>query len=174
MMPRPATDSLKSLGTVFAPIIVVLLTAAIFTSRGPSDVRGAPQTDEAITARVTTSIPAVTEAAVAAEGRVRALRDHAFGADPLLHDGTRRTTSQPIAEDEESFIPEAPAPLHANLQAIMAGSAGTVAVINGRSYRVGDRLPGERWRIALIDSDRRTVTFVDEATGSAEDRVLTR
>jgi len=175
MISRPVPDTLKSIGTVIAPIALVVLTAAFFTGRGPAGADASTRYDQSpAQATITATAPPVTAREQLVQRRVETLRTQPFGIDPLLHEGARSTAGDQNSDGLADFIPEPPAPLHVNVQAIMTGSAGTIAVVDGRSYRVGDRLPGERWRIAAIDSDRRTVTFVDEGSGSVQDRVLTR
>ncbi len=48
---------------------------------------------------------------------------------------------------------------------IMASAAGSVALIDGKQYRVGDSLGETSWIIAAIDTDALAVTFEHARTG---------
>ena len=94
----------------------------------------------------------------AAADHIEFLKAQPFGPSPLLRAAT------PITPDQTPVVsrPELPA---VRVQMIMASAAGSVALIDGKRYRVGDSLGETSWIIAAIDADALAVTFKHARTG---------
>ena len=94
----------------------------------------------------------------AAADHIEFLKDQPFGPSPL------HRPAAPITPDQTPVVSQPNLPT-VRVQMIMASVSGSVALIDGKSYRVGDSLEKTSWIIAAIDADALAVTFKHARTG---------
>ncbi len=99
-----------------------------------------------------------TEQQRAAAVHIEFLKDQPFGPSPL------HGPAAPITSDQTPVVSQPNLPT-VRLQMIMASVSGSVALIDGKRYRVGDSLGQTSWIIAAIDADALAVTFEHARTG---------
>lgn len=58
--------------------------------------------------------------------------------------------------------------LHITVQMIMSSSAGNTALIDGKAYKVGQKLKDSFWVIRIIDGQARSVTIENTQTGQSK------
>jgi hypothetical protein len=165
-MPSSETKRRLAAGGVFL-LPLGLLWAAANLFGGPRSVQG--QAPAAATPPVPTPIapngaPVLDAEQRAAAAYLAALAQEPFGATPLYFEP--RELGPEIVDDgtEDLF------PMSLTIQAVVASPRGTVALIDGKTRRRGDEIPGSAWRIAAIDAEARSVTFEHATTG----RTITR
>ena len=128
---------------------------------GPGVVRADPLTP-AIAVMVPDVTPVLDDAASqvqrAATEHIERLRSEPFALTPLYHDPNVAgggVTQDPVLATAPTFT----------IQAIMATSTESVALINGDWLRVGDPLGQTAWFVFDIDGDKRSVTIQHRVSG---------
>ncbi len=99
-----------------------------------------------------------TEQQEAVAAHIEFLKDQPFDPSPL------HRAAAPIMPDQTPVVSRPGLPT-VRVQMIMASAAGSVALIDGKRYRVGDSLGETSWIIAAIDVDALAVTFKHARTG---------
>ena len=90
--------------------------------------------------------------------RIARLDDTAFGPTPMLH---ARTTGRRVVDPS----PQGQAVPEFRVKAILISSTGNRALIDGRAWKVGERLGDTGWIIIDINGDTRSVTIQEPETG---------
>jgi hypothetical protein len=151
---------LAAVGMFILPIVLVKATALFLSGTGPAEVAAMPA------AAPTPAMPAPIEPVAGpartwtggqrqAAEHVAHLREEAFGSTPLYY-------SARGGEGEMVFVdPDLSPPPDFILQAVLASSAGNVALIDGEALRIGARVGDTDWQIIEIDAEARTVTVFD-------------
>ena len=99
-----------------------------------------------------------TEQQRIAADHIEFLKDQPFGPSPL------HRLAAPITPDQTPVVSQPNLPT-VRVQMIMASVSGSVALIDGKPYRVGDSLGKTSWIIAAIDADALAVTCRHARTG---------
>lgn len=165
-MPSDRTKRrLATFGIFAAPLVLVKSAAWMFGSPGPAVAEATDGLAVVAPADDVSARPAgPTEAQRRAMTHIRALREIEFGLSPMFW----------IQLDEAGDPTPVPGELTFEVQAIMRGEQGTVVVINGRVYRAGDRVGEGRIEIIAIDTEARSVTVRELATGREVTRSVRR
>ncbi len=139
--------------------LLLLLKTTIALFGGPSSVQATIQPPLVIdpSGAGATQEPWTAQERAAAD-HIEFLKDQPFGPSPLYR------PAAPIMPDQTPVVsrPELPT---VRVQMIMASAAGSVALIDGKRYRVGDSLGTTSWIIAAINADALAVTFKHARTG---------
>ena len=139
--------------------LLLLLKTTIALFGGPSSVNAAIQPAIVIDpAGAGASQDPWTEQQRAAADHIEFLKDQPFGPSPLYR------PAAPITPDQTPVVSRPDLPT-VRVQMIIASAAGSVALIDGKRYRVGDSLGETSWIIAVIDADALAVTFKHVRTG---------
>ena len=99
-----------------------------------------------------------TEQQRTAADHIEFLKDQPFGPSPL------HRLAAPITPDQTPVVSQPNLPT-VRVQMIMASVSGSVALIDGKPYRVGDSLGKTSWIMAAIDADALAVTCRHARTG---------
>ncbi len=99
-----------------------------------------------------------TEQQRAAADHIEFLKDQPFGPSPVYR------PAAPITPDQTPVVSRPDLPT-VRVQMIMASASGSVALIDGKRYGVGDLLGETSWIIVNIDADALAVTFRHARTG---------
>jgi len=157
-----ANRHVLTLTAFLIPVLLVKGVAVVLDAGGP---RTAAATRDA-----TTPTPAISSVPLPAartkhtdqpnaptelELYLTALREQSFGSTPLYYE-PRAKPSEPVIVVEPT--PKVPT-LRVEVRAIMSARNGTIALIDGQPYAVGDRLSNDEWTIAAIYADERLVEF---------------
>ncbi len=160
-----ANRHVLTLTAFLVPVLFVKVVGVVLDAGGP---RTAAATRDAVTPAP--AIPSVSHPATRAEHPehpdqppaptelelyLTALREESFGATPLYYEPRVRSSEPTIVVDP---IPQVPT-LRVEVRAIMSARNGTIALIDGRPYAVGDRLSNDQWVITAINADERLVEF---------------
>ncbi len=138
-------------------LLLVKMTIALFG--GPSSVQATIQPALVIDPSAAGAMQAPwTEQQRSAADHIEFLKDQPFGPSPL------HRSAAPITPDQTPVV-HRPDLLTVRVQMIMASAAGSVALIDGKRYRVGDSLGETSWSIAAIDAEALAVTFKHARTG---------
>ncbi len=138
-------------------LLLVKMTIALFG--GPSSVQATIQPALVIDPSSAGAMQAPwTEQQRSAADHIEFLKDQPFGPSPL------HRSAAPITPDQTPVV-HRPDLLTVRVQMIMASAAGSVALIDGKRYRVGDSLGETSWSIAAIDAEALAVTFKHARTG---------
>ena len=106
-----------------------------------------------------------TEQQLAATRYIERLRKQDFGPSPLLHQKAAPTQNNIEPTDTHRDHP----PPQVGVQMILKSSRGNIALIDGKRYRVGDKI-GDGWIVTVIDADARSVLI--KHTESGEEATL--
>ena len=155
-------------GMFLLPLILVKGTA-LMLGQGPE--RATAGTDPNNVTATTAIIAPVTrewsEEQLAATRHVELLRTKRFGPSPLLH---QQPPPPPNNNTRPPDQPRIHPPPNVSVKTILKSGRGNIALINGRLYRVGDKI-GDGWIVTVIDADARSVLIEHEASG--EEATLT-
>lgn len=140
------------------PLLLLLkMTIALFG--GPSSVQATTQPSLVFDPSGSGALHEPwTEQQRAAAVHIDFLKDQPFGPSPL------HRLAAPITPDQTPVVSQPVLPT-VRVQMIMASAAGSVALIDGKRYRVGDSLGETSWIIASIDADALAVTCKHARTG---------
>ena len=158
-MTRKAKHSLTGTAAfaILPGLLLLKTTMALFG--GPSSVQAAVEPPLVIdlSGAVAPQEPWTAQQRAAAD-HIEFLKDQPFGPSPL------HRYVAPITPDQTPVVsgPDSPT---VRVQMIMASAAGSVALIDGKRYRVGDSLGETSWIITTIDTDGLAVTFKHARTG---------
>jgi hypothetical protein len=156
---------LWAIGVFILPVVAVKIAAVMLGGQSPQSASATPAENPPMNA---TSRPAVvnwTERQLAAASHIANHRGQPFGENPLLYQEEPKPIEvevQPVPVDIEPV--ETPEPeIKFTLNAVMSGSRGKTALIDGRPYREGERIKGTDWDVQAIDCDHRIVTLFNPA-----------
>lgn len=103
-------------------------------------------------------VVAPNAAEAAAAEHVAKLANESFGPTPFHHHRQGETPVLVVGDPEEDPAPDF------SVKLIMASSTGDRALIDGKSYRVGEELADTGWIIVDIDANSRSVSIRDPET----------
>lgn len=143
-----AKTKIVTIGMFLLPLILVKGTA-LMLGQGPDTATAGDGANNV--AATTAIIEPVTrewnEQQLAATRHIELLRTKDFGPSPLLH-------QQPPPPPNSTKPPDTPRihpPPNVSVKMILKTSRGNIALINGRRYRVGDKI-GDGWIVTGIDA----------------------
>lgn len=170
-MPRPIDPKpvLQSIGIFLLPVILVKAAAFILGAPGPRQSSAAIAADAqpALAINAIAAPATVTQQQQETLQRIDDLRSLPFGDSPLYYPPAEAAPVQSAVETVS--IGPAPAPAF-TVQAILVRSTGNLALINQRSYTVGDTLHQSDWVVSEINGDTHSVTITQPATGRTATR----
>jgi hypothetical protein len=155
---------------VFAGVLAVagaaLVADRVFFGAAPLGVETAEATQEGGPAKAAAATPAQSAAVpgVMLSQRLESFRDRATDADPFVSPLVTLAAVEPADIEEQSPTPVFDAAAWAGgrrLTAVLNGRSGSVAMIDGKVYRVGDTLDG----LTLVRIESQVALF--EGDGAA-------
>jgi hypothetical protein len=169
MLSPESTKRITALAAFAVPLMLV--KAAAIVLGGPAASSGAttaPQAANPMAVAPPTGVATQiswTPKELAAATHVQALANLPFGPVPFLYDNQAQAidTKPPVIENID-VGPVRPVKPDFTLGAIISGSRGKTAWIDGRPYREGDRIRNSNWIVWAIDSSARTVTLSSSET----------
>lgn len=166
-MTRQNRNRVINVGIFFLPILLVKAAALLIGGTPGSVGAAAPPTNAGSVKIPTVEMPTWSPEQLAAARHVSALRLEPFGPSPLLH-GPPSKVADPVVEPRNNPPPpkrEVPPP-SVSVQMILVRSDGdNIALIDRKSYRVGDPLGDRGWVVTAIDGVSRSVTIFHAESG---------
>lgn len=163
MVTRKTKQSLIAAVTfAILPILVIIKSAGTLFGSGPEIVQASYETlpfivpDDAGNDELS-----LTDQQKHAVDYIAILQSKQFGPSPL-HRGAKT-----IIGDNNPFPPPALPSLQITVQMIMSSSAGNTALIDGKPYKVGQKLKDSAWIVSEIDGEARSVTVENKQTGQS-------
>lgn len=158
---------------VFAGVLAVagaaLVADRVFFGAAPIGVETAEATQESGPTKAAAPTLAPAQAAIAPgvmlSQRLEAFRDRATDADPFESPLVTLAAVEPADIEEKSPTPTFDAAAWAEgrrLTAVLNGRNGSVAMIDGKVYRVGDTLDG----LTLVSIESQTALFEGEGAAA--------
>ena len=158
-MTRETKHSLSGTAAFAILPLLLLLKTTIALFGGPSSVQATIQPALVIDPSGSGAPQELrTEQQQTAADHIEFLKDQPFGPSPL------HRSAAPITPDQTPVVSRPDLPT-VRVQMIMGAVSGSVALIDGKRYRVGDSLGQTSWIIAAIDADALAVTFKHARTG---------
>ena len=170
----PSLDIKKrmwSAGIFAMPIVVVLLAGLILGESSPRGAHGSVvQPSTAVSPLSPQNTVSWSPQQLQAARYVDSLKSQSYGPTPLWYE--REEQAPVVVPPPADPIIEPPPIVEAtpefSLRAVMSGTRGKTALINGRPYREGDTVRNTQWKVASIDCDHRSVLLSE----SGSDRTL--
>jgi hypothetical protein len=148
------------------PLLAVKAASVVLVDSGP-------QTAEATVSNPVTVASAarrntkLTDQQVAVQRHVQVLSGKPIESDPMLYQGLE--PEKPVEpEIKVPVIVETPKiepPPTFELQLVMSGVRGDTALIDGRPYRVGDRIRDTDWKVQSIEVGYRSASLLNVNDG---------
>ncbi len=157
---------LPAFAVLALPLIVVKVAAGLLGRPAPQSADAAPAVAAATPAQAVAKPAPWTEKQTVASKRIESLRKETFGPPPFLFikaeppppDTNTHPTPDVVIPTNGITIPKFV------LGAVMAGSSGQRALINGKSYREGDTIRDSSWKVTAIECSKRSVTLTETKT----------
>ncbi len=164
MVTRKTKQSLIATVTfAILPVLVITKSAATLFGGGPEIAQASyDRLPFIVNDEVDNVDLSLTDQQQEAFAHIALLKEQQFGQSPL-----HRATETVIGNDNTSPPPVLPS-LQITIQMIMSSTAGNTALIDGKPYKVGDKLLKSPWIIRQIDGEARSVTLENPQTGQTE------
>ncbi|MCH8823987.1 MAG: hypothetical protein IH984_10805 [Planctomycetes bacterium] len=163
MVTRKTKQSLIAAVTfAILPLLVIIKSAGTLFGSGPEIARASYETlpfivpDDAGNDELS-----LTDQQSQAVDYIAILQSKQFGPSPL-HRGAKT-----IIGDKNPFPPPKLPSLQITVQMIMSSSAGNTVLIDGKPYKVGQKLKDSAWIVSEIDGEARSVTVENKRTGQS-------
>ena len=158
------TRRLWALGIFVLPVVAVKVAAIMMGSDAPQSASATPAENPPIGPSSRPAVVKWSERQLAAAAHIASTHGASFGANPFLY----VEEPKPVIEDKPvipvEIVPQEQEPdATFTLNAVMSGSRGRTALIDGRPYREGDRIKDAPWAVQAIDCDQRQVTLFNAA-----------
>ena len=163
MVTRKTKQSLIATVTfAILPLLVIFKSAGTLFGSGPEIAQASYETLPFIVPDVAENDElSLTDQQMQAVEHIAILQSEQFGPSPL-HRGVKT-----IISDKNQFPPPTLLSLQITVQMIMSSSAGNTALIDGKPYKVGQKLKDSAWTVSEIDGEARSVTVENKQTGQS-------
>lgn len=146
---------LPGLGLFVLPIVLVKAAAIMLGAPGPQQSQAASNQEQAgAAAPAAIETPKWSEQQLQAARYVARLNAEPFGPSPFLHLDAPVAAVETVPASVDSTSKLA-------LQAVMSSASVSRALINGRSYGVGEQVRDTNWIVQHIDIDSRSVRLIE-------------
>ena len=163
MVTRKTKQSLIATVTfAILPLLVIFKSAGTLFGSGPEIAQASYETLSFIVPDVAENDElSLTDQQMQAVEHIAILQSEQFGPSPL-HRGVKT-----IIGDKNQLPPPTLLSLQITVQMIMSSSAGNTALIDGKPYKVGQKLIDSAWIVSEIDGEARSVTVENKQTGQS-------
>jgi hypothetical protein len=167
-----ATPEMKrklwSLAAFIVPLVAVKAASVVLVDGGPQQAdANVPEAAKA-TANPGHKPVKFTEQQLAAQRHIASMHGKNFESNPLLYVGLEpEKPPTPVIEVPVVVIepPKIEPPPAFQLQLVMSGVRGDTALIDGRPYRVGDRVRDTDWKVQTIEVAKRSASLAHISDG---------